>query len=98
MRASIRKPPRWSGRRDSNTRPSAPKADALPGCATPRHHQGPASKAFAAAPQRTPLWPPDQPDFEQFGPALAGDEQAVVRGVVGDAVQHVVGVRPGLGL
>ena len=27
---------RWSGRRDSNPRPSAPKADALPGCATPR--------------------------------------------------------------
>ena len=27
----------WSGRRDSNPRPSAPKADALPGCATPRH-------------------------------------------------------------
>ena len=26
----------WSGRRDSNPRPSAPKADALPGCATPR--------------------------------------------------------------
>jgi hypothetical protein len=28
---------KWSGRRDSNPRPSAPKADALPGCATPRH-------------------------------------------------------------
>ena len=28
----------WSGRRDSNPRPSAPKADALPGCATPRLH------------------------------------------------------------
>src|SRR5262249_62193965 len=28
-----------SGRRDSNTRPSAPKADALPGCATPRHRR-----------------------------------------------------------
>ncbi len=28
---------RWSGREDSNLRPSAPKADALPGCATPRH-------------------------------------------------------------
>ena len=28
---------RWSGRQDSNLRPSAPKADALPGCATPRH-------------------------------------------------------------
>src|ERR1700733_8110324 len=27
----------WSGRRDSTPRPSAPKADALPGCATPRH-------------------------------------------------------------
>src|SRR4029079_10918486 len=27
----------WSGRQDSNLRPSAPKADALPGCATPRH-------------------------------------------------------------
>jgi hypothetical protein len=26
----------WSGRQDSNLRPSAPKADALPGCATPR--------------------------------------------------------------
>src|ERR1700743_2125469 len=41
MRASIggRTPShlrRWSGRRDSNTRPSAPKADALPDCATPR--------------------------------------------------------------
>ena len=27
----------WSGRRDSNSRPPAPKAGALPGCATPRH-------------------------------------------------------------
>jgi hypothetical protein len=26
----------WSGRKDLNLRPSAPKADALPGCATPR--------------------------------------------------------------
>ncbi|CAN0573316.1 unnamed protein product, partial [Laminaria digitata] len=25
-----------SGRRDSNPRPSGPKPDALPGCATPR--------------------------------------------------------------
>ncbi len=28
---------RWSGRLDSNQRPPAPKAGALPGCATPRH-------------------------------------------------------------
>jgi hypothetical protein len=26
----------WSGRPDLNRRPSAPKADALPSCATPR--------------------------------------------------------------
>lgn len=29
-------PAAWSGRQDSNLRPSAPKADALPDCATPR--------------------------------------------------------------
>jgi hypothetical protein len=28
---------KWSGRQDSNLRPSGPKPDALPGCATPRH-------------------------------------------------------------
>ena len=27
----------WSGWRDSNSRPTAPKAVALPGCATPRN-------------------------------------------------------------
>ena len=30
-------PTNWSGWRDSNPRPIAPKAIALPGCATPRH-------------------------------------------------------------
>src|SRR5450432_1308451 len=36
-RMSLRSSPfGWSGRRDLNTRPSAPKADALPDCATPR--------------------------------------------------------------
>ena len=30
----------WSGRRDSNPRPSGPKPDALPGCATPRLNVG----------------------------------------------------------
>src|SRR6185437_2826235 len=28
----------WSGRRDSNPRPSAPKTEALPDCATPRQY------------------------------------------------------------
>lgn len=31
----------WSGRPDLNRRPSAPQADALPGCATPRHGADP---------------------------------------------------------
>src|SRR5271154_1150365 len=30
----------WSGRRDLNPRPPAPKAGALPGCATPRADKG----------------------------------------------------------
>ena len=30
----------WSGREDSNLRPPAPKAGALPDCATPRHDSG----------------------------------------------------------
>src|SRR5690349_13714797 len=30
-------PPFWSGRLDSNQRPHAPQACALPGCATSRH-------------------------------------------------------------
>jgi hypothetical protein len=29
----------WSGRPDLNRRPPAPKAGALPGCATPRHNE-----------------------------------------------------------
>ena len=29
----------WSGRRDSNSRPLAPHASALPGCATPRENE-----------------------------------------------------------
>jgi hypothetical protein len=32
---------RWSGQRDSNPRPSAPKADALPDCAMPRQKPPP---------------------------------------------------------
>src|SRR5215470_10432203 len=31
---------KWSGREDLNLRPPAPKAGALPGCATPRHSPG----------------------------------------------------------
>src|SRR4029077_2550597 len=33
----LKKRRKWSGRRDLNSGPPAPKAGALPGCATPRH-------------------------------------------------------------
>jgi leucyl/phenylalanyl-tRNA---protein transferase len=36
LRAEIARKKNWSGRKDSNLRPSGPKPDALPGCATPR--------------------------------------------------------------
>ena len=42
---------RWSGRRDSNSRPLAPHASALPGCATARHGAG-YSRLFAGAQTR----------------------------------------------
>ncbi len=35
-RSQVSPATKWSGREDSNLRPSAPKADALPDCATPR--------------------------------------------------------------
>ncbi len=49
----------WSGRWDSNSRPSAPKADALPGCATPRRvatipDPGRAAYVHPAAKDRSP--------------------------------------------
>src|SRR5215469_14055672 len=37
MNASVTYWKVWSGRGDLNSRPPAPKAGALPGCATPRH-------------------------------------------------------------
>jgi cytochrome P450 len=40
----------WSGRQDSNLRPSAPKADALPGCATPRPVRSDHALAAAVGP------------------------------------------------
>ena len=37
LRDACKPQKRWSGRRDLNSGPPAPKAGALPGCATPRH-------------------------------------------------------------
>ncbi len=47
---------KWSGRLDSNQRPPAPKAGALPGCATPRHHQR-QGHLLSHAPGATPAAP-----------------------------------------
>ena len=52
----------WSGRSDSNTRPSAPKADALPGCAMPRTMISPASNRTMDITRR--------PKTRQFGNKL----------------------------
>ena len=46
----------WSGRGDLNSRPPAPKAGALPGCATPRHE---VRNDYKALPNRT-VAPSDQ--------------------------------------
>ena len=40
----------WSGRRDSNPRHPAPKAGALPGCATPRISTRPSEAAYYSPP------------------------------------------------
>ena len=34
----------------------------------------------------------DHLDLEKFGPEFAGDEEAVVHGVLGDAVEHRFGI------
>src|SRR2546425_8864433 len=44
----------WSGREDLNLRRPAPKAGALPGCATPRHH--PARIKALALTKARPRW------------------------------------------
>ena len=41
----------WSGRRDSNSRPLAPHASALPGCATPRPRHAQSSCARLWCPE-----------------------------------------------
>ena len=46
-RNALEYPSGWSGQRDSNPRPSAPKADALPDCAMPRPAPTPAVVARA---------------------------------------------------
>src|SRR4026207_1933865 len=45
---------KWSGRLDSNQRPPAPKAGALPGCATPRLLSPLDLTVFFPAPPQTP--------------------------------------------
>ena len=53
----------WSGRPDLNRGPPAPKAGALPGCATPRHE---VRKDYKGLCNRT-VAPSDQVSFFRFG-------------------------------
>ena len=62
---------RWSGRRDSNPRPSAPKADALPDCATPRRFSDCIAERLASDTFEPPVSmlnePRKHPDYEHDG-------------------------------
>ena len=63
----------WSGRGDLNPRPPAPKAGALPGCATPRGH----GKATGFAPPRPPgVIGRKRRPVSDFVSACAGSERA----------------------
>src|SRR5258705_10886401 len=76
----------WSGRWDSNPRPRAPKARALPSCATPRgrHHTGAAGPPCEMAPAPAgPIRAVVQPDAV-LGIGIVdrrGDEQELGRGL-----------------
>jgi hypothetical protein len=54
---------KWSGRRDSNPRPSAPKADALPDCATPRLLKLYRSSALELSAAREHIEQPDDGNY-----------------------------------
>src|SRR5574337_684755 len=66
----------WSGRRDSNSRPLAPHASALPGCATPR--RGVDYRRGVAEGRR--LHDEQRADRQQFGAQLPGCELRVIGG------------------
>src|SRR5205823_12458973 len=60
----------WSGREDSNLRPPAPKAGALPDCATPRRGAR-KHKQNSAFDERDSATPPAPPDSRPSGAAGA---------------------------
>jgi hypothetical protein len=60
---------RWSGRRDSNSRPLAPHASALPGCATPRRAAHYTDNCAAVKCEVTQLWIPVRHAARQTLPA-----------------------------
>src|SRR5438874_7868819 len=67
----------WSGRRDLNSRPPAPKAGALPGCATSRPPECRASFGIArGAVNRAPLVL--HPAREGFTSATIGKRPSVI--------------------
>src|SRR5262245_35795801 len=57
----------WSGQQDSNLRPSAPKADALPDCAMPRSPMPPIRGIPGGARRTGRASYPSDPSKGQFG-------------------------------
>ena len=53
---------KWSGRQDSNLRPSGPKPDALPDCATPRRTAVPRGSAARTQDKACCWWARHPPD------------------------------------
>ena len=95
--SSLRGPPAlpfrsrgWSGRRDSNTRPSAPKADALPGCATPRPRS--VHTRWALDQQYSLSRIGRQNGRRRSLSSSCRSRKRFLGGVVGDAVQDEIGV------
>ena len=75
----------WSGREDSNLRPSAPKADALPDCATPRQAKPP-SRGGESYGRKPPLTSRD--DTNRVVPLLQAVQPHVDFGL--DSARHAV--------
>ena len=86
---------RWSGRRDSNPRPSAPKADALPGCATPRRSSSIVSRielayifGKASGQRSEPRGPVEWQKVHQAGPVNGYAIDATIVKVMAAIVQR----------
>ena len=76
----------WSGQRDLNPRPSAPKADALPDCAMPRRLYSAMAAVYAAArPTRR------EAGYHRAVPAMSSNDQKQLFTKVGTLILDPLG-------